>query len=355
MGPPRPRTVRYHDGIRTLQDEGVRTFVEVGPQAVLAGLGCGENGVFVASQRRDRPSRPARHRARRAAHPWCHRRLGSVLRRSRRAHRRLPTYAFQHKLLARAPDAVADVSRRGWSRQGTPRTCRRALGRLRAGDPDRATFAQCPPLAGRSRRGGTVLFPGTGFVELAIRAGDEAGFPVLDDLTLEEPLVLSEDTGAILQVITRCEPHPRQRARRPRRCGSWRSTPFRRSRRRSVLDPPRLRSAAARCRRCPRDSRALAEWPPAEAEPLPVDDAYSLSLPTDCATGRVPGLRAAWRRGDELFAEVVLPEHVAEKAEEFGLHPALLDAALHRWRWTPPPVTRTVATVVHGCRSRGAG
>ncbi|RIH59070.1 hypothetical protein D3C59_30315 [Streptomyces sp. SHP22-7] len=48
-------TVRYHDGIRTLEDEGVRTFVEVGPQAVLAGLGCGDDAVFLASQRRDRP------------------------------------------------------------------------------------------------------------------------------------------------------------------------------------------------------------------------------------------------------------------------------------------------------------
>ncbi|MGY4274756.1 type I polyketide synthase [Streptomyces sp. M18.1] len=47
-------TVRYHDGIRTLEGEGVRTFVEVGPQAVLAGLGCGEDAVFVAAQRRDR-------------------------------------------------------------------------------------------------------------------------------------------------------------------------------------------------------------------------------------------------------------------------------------------------------------
>ncbi|MFF7756331.1 SDR family oxidoreductase, partial [Streptomyces sp. NPDC007971] len=39
------------------------------------------------------------------------------------------------------------------------------------------------------------------------------------------------------------------------------------------------------------------------------------------------GLRAAWRKGEEVFAEVALPEGV--KAEGFGLHPALLDAALH--------------------------
>ncbi|MFF1465898.1 SDR family NAD(P)-dependent oxidoreductase, partial [Streptomyces sp. NPDC058330] len=39
------------------------------------------------------------------------------------------------------------------------------------------------------------------------------------------------------------------------------------------------------------------------------------------------GVGAAWRRGEELFAEVALPEGVAVSG--FGLHPALLDAALH--------------------------
>ncbi|MEE1839755.1 polyketide synthase dehydratase domain-containing protein, partial [Streptomyces sp. JV190] len=41
------------------------------------------------------------------------------------------------------------------------------------------------------------------------------------------------------------------------------------------------------------------------------------------------GLRRVWRRGDEVFAEVALPEEVADAADAFGLHPALLDAALH--------------------------
>ncbi|CAM5312118.1 SDR family NAD(P)-dependent oxidoreductase OS=Streptomyces alboniger OX=132473 GN=CP975_27335 PE=4 SV=1 [Streptomyces alboniger] len=41
------------------------------------------------------------------------------------------------------------------------------------------------------------------------------------------------------------------------------------------------------------------------------------------------GLRAAWRRGEELFAEVVLPEEQRESADAFRMHPALLDAALH--------------------------
>ncbi|HWT47462.1 MAG TPA: type I polyketide synthase, partial [Mycobacterium sp.] len=38
--------------------------------------------------------------------------------------------------------------------------------------------------------GGVVLFPGAGFVELAIRAGDEVGCGVVDELNLAAPLVL---------------------------------------------------------------------------------------------------------------------------------------------------------------------
>ncbi|MEU9919694.1 SDR family oxidoreductase, partial [Streptomyces sp. NPDC051001] len=40
-------------------------------------------------------------------------------------------------------------------------------------------------------------------------------------------------------------------------------------------------------------------------------------------------LRAVWRRGEEVFAEVVLPEEQRESAVRFGIHPALFDAALH--------------------------
>ncbi|MFD7034036.1 SDR family NAD(P)-dependent oxidoreductase, partial [Streptomyces sp. NPDC059917] len=39
--------------------------------------------------------------------------------------------------------------------------------------------------------------------------------------------------------------------------------------------------------------------------------------------------RAAWRRGEEVFAEIALPDEQRADAARFGLHPALLDAALH--------------------------
>ncbi len=46
-----------------------------------------------------------------------------------------------------------------------------------------------------------VLFPGTGFVELAIRAGDEVGCSVLDELTLAAPLLLPATGSVAVQVV----------------------------------------------------------------------------------------------------------------------------------------------------------
>ena len=46
------------------------------------------------------------------------------------------------------------------------------------------------------------------------------------------------------------------------------------------------------------------------------------------------GLKAAWRRGQDVFAEVSLPE--GAPAGSYGLHPALLDAALHPIGLQPP-------------------
>ncbi|MFD0650371.1 hypothetical protein ACFQ2Y_18895 [Streptomyces malaysiensis subsp. malaysiensis] len=43
---------------------------------------------------------------------------------------------------------------------------------------------------------GTVLLPGTAFVEVALRAGDHAGCDRLDELTLEAPLIVP-DQGAV--------------------------------------------------------------------------------------------------------------------------------------------------------------
>lgn len=70
-------------------------------------------------------------------------------------------------------------------------------------------------------------------------------------------------------------------------------------------------------------------WPPTDAERIPVDGFYEELVDVGFAYGPVfQGLRAAWRRGAEVFAEVALSEETAAEAAKFALHPALLDAAL---------------------------
>ena len=72
----------------------------------------------------------------------------------------------------------------------------------------------------------------------------------------------------------------------------------------------------------------FAVWPPAGAEPAEVAGLYAGLAERGYGYGPAfRGLRAAWRRGQEIFAEVALPE--GTEAGGFGVHPALLDAALH--------------------------
>ncbi|MGW7657605.1 polyketide synthase dehydratase domain-containing protein, partial [Streptomyces tendae] len=74
----------------------------------------------------------------------------------------------------------------------------------------------------------------------------------------------------------------------------------------------------------------LGAWPPAGAEPVPVDDAYEKLAQRGYAYGPAfQGLRQVWRAGDTVYAEVELPQAAEADAAGFGLHPALLDAALH--------------------------
>ncbi|WP_432015721.1 type I polyketide synthase [Streptomyces cucumeris] len=71
-------------------------------------------------------------------------------------------------------------------------------------------------------------------------------------------------------------------------------------------------------------------WPPAGAEALDIEGMYERFALGGLTYGPVfQGVRAAWRRGDAVFADIALPEEHAAEAVHYGLHPALLDAALH--------------------------
>ncbi|MER6985064.1 polyketide synthase dehydratase domain-containing protein, partial [Streptomyces carpinensis] len=72
------------------------------------------------------------------------------------------------------------------------------------------------------------------------------------------------------------------------------------------------------------------QWPPPGATRVELDGAYERLNERGYGYGPAfQGLTAAWRRGDELFAEVALPEGVQGEAARYGMHPALLDTAMH--------------------------
>src|SRR4029077_9249220 len=64
----------------------------------------------------------------------------------------------------------------------------------------RLSMVAQPWLAGHAVAG-VVLFPGAGFVELVLRAGDEVGCSVVEELTLSAPLLLPPADGVQVQVV----------------------------------------------------------------------------------------------------------------------------------------------------------
>ncbi|MCF3124168.1 SDR family NAD(P)-dependent oxidoreductase, partial [Streptomyces arenae] len=180
---------------------------------------------------------------------------------------------------------------------------------------------------------GTVLFPGTGFVEMALHAGRTLGCARLEELTLEAPLTLTEQGGARLQLVVQA---PDATGSRPVEVYSRAGTTDGEATATSNADrqdgqgeQPWTRHATGLL--APDDAEAgfdLAVWPPEGAQAVPVDDYYQVMADAGYAYGPAfRGLRAVWRRGDEVFAEAALDD--AADAARYGVHPALLDSALH--------------------------
>ncbi|WP_229890367.1 polyketide synthase dehydratase domain-containing protein, partial [Streptomyces griseomycini] len=231
----------------------------------------------------------------------------------------LPTYAFQReRFWPNVLPSVGDVTAAGLGAADHP-----LLGAaVTLGGTDGALLtgrlsAQTHPWLADHAVLDTILLPGTAFLELAIRAGDQVGCDLVEELTLEAPLILPENGSVQIQVWVGVEDASGRRELTLHSSAgddgvSW------------------TRNATGVLRADGRSGGgvSLAEWPPVGAETVDLDGFYEHMVDGGFGYGPVfQGLRAAWRRGDEVFAEVALPEGVS--AEGFGLHPALLDAALH--------------------------
>ncbi|TGB07539.1 SDR family NAD(P)-dependent oxidoreductase [Streptomyces palmae] len=170
----------------------------------------------------------------------------------------------------------------------------------------------------------SVLLPGTAFLELALHAGRHIDCPRVDELTLLTPLTLPSDGGTQVQVTVGAEAEGDGRpiAIHARRADAEPHAPWTLHASGTLAPAVSEPSSAA---------AALSTWPPADAEPVDIEDFYAEAERTGVVYGPTfQGLNAVWRRGAELLAEVALSEDTPRTAQgRFGVHPALLDAALH--------------------------
>ncbi|MFM9557557.1 MULTISPECIES: type I polyketide synthase [Streptomyces] len=326
-------TVRFHDVTRTLREAGVTTQVELGPDAVLTAMADGDDRALrpVATQRRDQGETRALVTALAHLHTrgvpvdWAAFFAG------RDAHPvPLPTYAFQR--------------RHYWLRPKPGASAGRAAGLPAAGHPllgAAVTVAGTDTLLLTGRLGvdshpwladhavgGSVLVPGTALLELALHAAArlEATTPealAVGELVLRAPLVVPATGGVRVQVVV---DGPGDDGRRALRIVSQPES--------ADGDAWTIHADGALGTEEPDDGAGTGAdtgtvWPPADATPVDTDSLYADFAAGGFAYGpSFQGVRRAWRQGDDVYAEVALPESVAGAAD-FALHPALADAALH--------------------------
>ncbi|MFI6697454.1 type I polyketide synthase [Streptomyces sp. NPDC050509] len=321
--------VRFDETVRVLLGAGFRVFVEASGHPVLVmGVAetaddCGVDIAAVGSLRRGEggPDRLLASVAEAfvggARVDWPAAFAGSAPR-----HVDLPTYAFQRRRYWLAP-RVAAVSGDAAS-VGLEPTQHPLLGAA-VPLPGSEGFLLTGRLSPRAQPWladhvllGRVVVPGSAWVEMALRAGEEVGCLRLEELTLEAPLVLADEGAVRVQLVVG---GPQEEGRRELSVyasgggsGAWTCHA------RGVLGVGGEADG----------SGDMSAWPPHGAETVDFAGTYERLAGAGLAYGPAfRGLRSVWRRGEEVFAEAELPEMPG--TDRLGMHPALLDAALYAW------------------------
>jgi acyl transferase domain-containing protein/NADPH:quinone reductase-like Zn-dependent oxidoreductase len=325
--------VRFLDAVRTLEAQGARRYLEVGPGAALVSATAESLTVPAAEAaaipllRKDssEPASVVRSLAEAQVRglPVDWRRVTSGPPAAEAV--ALPTYPFQRRWhWLPTPSGTGDVSGAGLGATGHPLLAASTTLADSGGTlfTTRLSVREHPWLADHVVLGSTLV-PGTALVELALCAAERVGAAALEELTLHTPLVVSADGACDVQLAVGT---PDENGRRTLTVHS------RPAARAEGAEPPWTRHATGLLadRAAPDDlvfDDAL-RWPPESARPLGTDDLYPLLAERGLDYGPCfQGLRAAWRDGDDLYAEAALPDGVDPSG--YGLHPALLDAALH--------------------------
>ncbi|MFK8844879.1 SDR family NAD(P)-dependent oxidoreductase [Streptomyces sp. Ac-502] len=322
-------TVRFHDALTALHEHGATAYLEIGPDTSLTThtQHTHPDAVSIPSLRKNQPESQTLtttlahlHTTNTATPDWQH------LYPNTTPHPDLPTYPFQnqHHWLT-ATETSGEATDFGLDSTDHP-----LLGAdLELVDTREHLFTgklslrSHPWLAEHTVHGAAVL-PGSAYVDLALCVGARTGHAVLDELTLEAPLVVPDRSPVHVQLLLSEADD----------AGHRRLTVHSRPGGQDAAGAAWVRHAVGSLRRSEPGEREVpvagGSWPPAGAEQVPVEELYERLGARGQNYG--PGFRgvtAVWRADDELFAEVRLPEAVRGEEARFAVHPALLDAALH--------------------------
>ncbi|MFI1736043.1 SDR family NAD(P)-dependent oxidoreductase [Streptomyces acidicola] len=339
------RSVRFLDGLRALRATGTDTFVELGPDAVLTAMtrtildadGTGDESsgtdvLTVPVLRRGHPEGAVLDRAIATVHahglpvppapepePGPAAQLAATL----------PTYPFERtRYWLDAPAGAAPLATAGLDDAGHPLLAAAVELPDDQGGVWTSTLSTRthPWLADHTLADRTVV-PGTALLELALAAAGDGRR--IAELTFGRPLVLPDDQAVRLRVRLGAEEADGSRP------VTVHSAPLAPGAHWTPHATGRTEPAGA-----PEDepfTALAATWPPPGAEPVPLDEEYARFAAAGVGYGPAfQGLTAAWKLGDTVYAEAALPAAETADAPRYGLHPALLDAALHAVTATRP-------------------
>ncbi|NUT50065.1 MAG: SDR family NAD(P)-dependent oxidoreductase, partial [Saccharothrix sp.] len=294
--------VRFDHATRTLIEHGHGVFVEVSPHPVVTSAveetADGADVLATGTLRRDEPhgfrAALARLHVRGVDVDWRPLFPDGV------TPAPLPAYPFQRQPFWLRPTAAAtgdhpvlttavDLPDGGAALTGT------------------VSLSTHPWLADHAVRG-SVLLPGTAFLELVAHAAAKVGAGAVRELVLEAPLTLDRDAVRLQVVVGPPDDDGHRAVTVHSHADDW------------------VRHATGSLGDAPEPTAEWATpWPPPDAEPLDVTHLYDTFAALGYDYGPAfQGVTAAWRVGDAVHAEVEVPA-----GDRFTAHPALLDAALH--------------------------
>ncbi|MGW1507565.1 polyketide synthase dehydratase domain-containing protein, partial [Streptomyces mirabilis] len=232
----------------------------------------------------------------------------------------LPTYPFQRRHYWLPKPSSSDAVSAGQVAVGHPMLD--AV--VRVADADEVVFtgrlsARTHAWVAEHELGGRALVPGVALIDMAIRAGEEAGCAGVAEMVITAPLRIPETGGVRVQLVVR---EPQDSGHRPFAIHSCLETD----------DEWVCHATGTLSPEAPEPAFELSEWPPAGAQPVTTDGFYDRLAENGYVYGPVfRGLETLWRRdgaaGAEYFGEVTLPE--GTDTTGFGIHPGLFDAAIH--------------------------